>query len=273
MPMAQSDNQILMALQEALKVKTEKLNQGGIGISLGNTEMRVFFGIVGVYDIGAIDEEDGFIWALFANDFLAELIDDLDKKAEFTCLSPNEFNTKAFANDRLAKNEILIANFTMDEDFHKNSLPVHNLNFGRKKVKVNDGVCPFFEYDLHYSLIFGCGIGGLGDDCSLFFWQGGSSKTRYMLARGLGMASVFYSHQLLYGAIIVIWNITPSRGKLEIFNQSHMFSFYFPSFFLLKSTIIRDINTLIIYRFDRSPPARIYIMVAHESAAQERTPS
>ncbi|KAL5656813.1 hypothetical protein ACJX0J_036132, partial [Zea mays] len=57
-------------------------------------------------------------------------------------------------------------------------------------VKVNDGVCPFFgtykgllqgdpfkcllfcyglakEYDLHYSLIFGCGIGDWGDDCSL----------------------------------------------------------------------------------------------------------
>ena len=33
---------------------------------------------------------------------LSELINDLDKKAEFTCLSPNELNTKAFANDRLA---------------------------------------------------------------------------------------------------------------------------------------------------------------------------
>jgi hypothetical protein len=33
---------------------------------------------------------------------LSELIDDLDKKAEFTYLSPNELNTKAFANDRLA---------------------------------------------------------------------------------------------------------------------------------------------------------------------------
>ncbi|KAL5671347.1 hypothetical protein ACJX0J_015653, partial [Zea mays] len=63
---------------------------------------------------------------------------------------------------------------------------------GHVRVKVNDGVCPFLharnikllltlfeqiellcyglakEYDFHYSLIFGCGIG--------FFWQGGSSK-------------------------------------------------------------------------------------------------
>jgi hypothetical protein len=31
---------------------------------------------------------------------LSELIDKLDKKAEITCLSPNELNTKAFANER-----------------------------------------------------------------------------------------------------------------------------------------------------------------------------
>jgi hypothetical protein len=30
------------------------------------------------------------------------LIDELDKKAKFTCLLPNELNFKAFANDRLA---------------------------------------------------------------------------------------------------------------------------------------------------------------------------
>ena len=33
---------------------------------------------------------------------LSELIDELDKKAETTCLSPNELNSLAFANDRLA---------------------------------------------------------------------------------------------------------------------------------------------------------------------------
>jgi hypothetical protein len=33
---------------------------------------------------------------------LSELIDELDKKAEFTCLSPIELNSKALANDRLA---------------------------------------------------------------------------------------------------------------------------------------------------------------------------
>jgi hypothetical protein len=31
-----------------------------------------------------------------------DLIDELDKKAEITFLSPNELNTKAFANERLA---------------------------------------------------------------------------------------------------------------------------------------------------------------------------
>ncbi|KAL5654982.1 hypothetical protein ACJX0J_034301 [Zea mays] len=49
------------------------------------------------------------------------MIDDLDKKAEFTCLSPNELESKSFANDRLAnilreeENEILTAEFTIDE--------------------------------------------------------------------------------------------------------------------------------------------------------------
>jgi hypothetical protein len=33
---------------------------------------------------------------------LLKMIDDLDKKAEFTCLSPNELESKSFANDRLA---------------------------------------------------------------------------------------------------------------------------------------------------------------------------
>ena len=32
---------------------------------------------------------------------LSELIDELDKKAEITCLSPNELSTKAYGNDRL----------------------------------------------------------------------------------------------------------------------------------------------------------------------------
>ena len=33
---------------------------------------------------------------------LLKLIDELDKKAEFSCLSPNELDSKSFANDRLA---------------------------------------------------------------------------------------------------------------------------------------------------------------------------
>jgi hypothetical protein len=33
---------------------------------------------------------------------LCDLIDELDKQAKITCLSPNELNTKAFANERLA---------------------------------------------------------------------------------------------------------------------------------------------------------------------------
>ncbi|KAL5652980.1 hypothetical protein ACJX0J_038438 [Zea mays] len=121
-----------------------------IGISLGNTENEVLHSVVSIKNIEIETEIDGIFWNCRGmgdlNDFLAEvagviagnrnggttfylgkrgwaknsqqlseLINDLDKKAEFTCLSPNELNTKAFANDRLAKNEILTANFTMDE--------------------------------------------------------------------------------------------------------------------------------------------------------------
>ncbi|KAL5684413.1 hypothetical protein ACJX0J_010798 [Zea mays] len=108
-----------------------------IGISLGNTENEeteidgIFWNCRGMGDLNDfLAEVAGVIagnrnggttfylgkrgWAKNSQQ-LSELINDLDKKAEFTCLSPNELNTKAFANDRLAKNEILTANFTMDE--------------------------------------------------------------------------------------------------------------------------------------------------------------
>ncbi|KAL5662233.1 hypothetical protein ACJX0J_029358, partial [Zea mays] len=99
------------------------------------------------------------------------------------------------------ENEILTANFTMDEEVIKTFIkilyrPICLIDVSFKiitKVLTNrigllDGVIlkldfvmlelnKCLEYDLHYSLIFGCGIG------SIFFWQGGSSKTRYRLAR------------------------------------------------------------------------------------------
>ncbi|KAL5647507.1 hypothetical protein ACJX0J_041862, partial [Zea mays] len=42
------------------------------------------------------------IWLVLFGNKKIELIDELDKKAETTCLSPNELNSLAFANDRLA---------------------------------------------------------------------------------------------------------------------------------------------------------------------------